>query len=456
VSLVDRSRLPELGPEPPFFSPSIRMTTLDGGLRVWTVELHNTPVVTLLLLLPTGSAADPADRLGLASLAADMLDEGSNGRSSLDIYDALARLGAHLDTDVSADATTLTVNTLARSSGPALELLSDMVLRPSFENGEFERVRRLRLGRLKQLKTIPSAVADRTLLELLYPAHPYGHLPIGIETTIRDARPAEAMEFCRELHGAVPATLIATGDVRHTDVVDEVRARFGEWRFTRNSNWLDANIQQPPADPPARLAVVDRPGAAQSEIRIGQVATSRQTPHYFSLLVLNTVLGGQFVSRINLKLREEKGYTYGARTGFDFRRGPGPFALQVAVQTEVTAEAVADATAELHDILSTRTPSPSEVELAKKSLTRGYVKNFEAAEQIARLLANMALHDLPADYFARFAAEISAVDPDSTAAAAAAHLHPDRMLTVVVGDSAAVLPAVSSVSPGEPLLVTGD
>jgi predicted Zn-dependent peptidase len=180
--------------------------------------------------------------------------------------------------------------------------------------------------------------------------------------------------------------------------------------------------------------VVHRPAAAQTELRIGHVALSRATPDYHAALVLNMVLGGQFVSRINMNLREEKGYTYGARTAFEFRRAPGPFVLQASVQSDATVDAAREALAEIRAIRGDRPVTREELELGRAALTRGYPRSFETADQIGRAAAQLALYDLPDDYFTTFVPKVLALDEDDVTRAAAEHLDPSRMLTVIVGD----------------------
>jgi predicted Zn-dependent peptidase len=197
------------------------------------------------------------------------------------------------------------------------------------------------------------------------------------------------------------------------------------------------------------FVLVDRPGAAQSELRLGHLGVRRCTADYHALIVLNMILGGQFTSRLNLKLREEKGYTYGVRTLFDCRRGRGPFVAQLAVQTKVTAEAIADAVAEIESIRGQEPPRPEELDLARAGLTRGYPRNFETAEQIARAVVQMALYGLPEDYFEQFVPTVAGMDAARVTAAAGRHLDPARLLTVIVGDQAAIGSSLSGLALGE-------
>jgi predicted Zn-dependent peptidase len=436
---ADRSRLPSIGADPDFAFPAIVKRTLDNGLKVWTVEHSAVPLVSLLLLLPAGAAADPVDRPGLASLTGDLVDEGAGDLSAITLHETLARIGARLDIDVGADASTFALSGLARFSERAFDILADLALRPRFDPTEFERVRERRLSRLLQLRDMPPAVADRTFLSLIYPGHPYGHLAVGTEESLRQTTLGEVVAFHRRAYTLSNATLIVVGDGSHDRFVNMARRAFDARQAPAADPVVDAAMLPRPAAPAHRFALVDRPGAAQSELRIGHVATARNSPDYHALLVLNMVLGGQFVSRLNMKLREEKGYTYGARTSFDFRRGPGPFVLQVSVDTEATAEAIRESLSEIAAIRGDRPPTADELAGARAALTRGYPRNFETAWQIARAAAQLSLYELPDDYFSTFVPRVRGVDAESVARVARTHIDPDRLVSVVVGDRSRVL-----------------
>jgi predicted Zn-dependent peptidase len=445
---VDRGRLPALGPDPSFRFPEIQRRTLSNGLRVWTVEHHAVPLVSFLALLPVGASADPPDRPGLAAVASDMLDEGCGDLDALELHDTLGRIGAHLDSEIGSDATILTISTLERFAGRAAALLADMLVRPRLEARDFDRVRELRLNRLAQLRDMAPALADRTFARLLYPGHPYGHLPIGTEESLRAMTLGEVGAFHRGIFAPSRMTIVAAGDATHQALADSVEAAFGTWNAAADEPTADAARLPAPPLPQERVALVHRPAAAQSELRIGHVGVPRRTPDYHALLVLNMVLGGQFVSRINMNLREDKGYTYGARTSFDFRRGPGPFVLHASVQSEVTVDAVLEALDELQAIRGDRPVTGAELETGRAALIRGYPRSFETAEQISRGAAQLALYDLPDDYFSTFMPKVQAVDEVAVTRAATQHIDPARLLTVIVGDR-------EKVGPGLPRLNLG-
>jgi len=403
-----------------------------------------------MLVLPVGSAADFEGFEGLAGITADLVDEGTGNLSAIDVYAAFARLGAHLETDVSADATVFTVTTLARFSRQALSMLADCVLRPRLDEADFDRVRELRLTRLVQIRDVPSAIADRAFMQVVYGTHPYAHMALGTEESLRQLTIDSVKAFHSRMYRASNATLVASGDIDAGQLGQIAADVFGSWTDVSTDPPDDASIVPPPQMPVHRFVLVNKPGAAQSEIRIGQVGLSRSTPDYHPLIVLNMILGGQFVSRINMKLRQEKGLTYGARTAFDFRRGRGPFVLQTSVQSDGTAEAIKASLGEIHALRTDRPPTSEEVEVAKAALTRGYARNFETPEQVARAMAQLVLFGLPDDYFDTFTSKVCDVTVDRARNVAAAHLDPDRLATAVVSDSSIVLSQMAAAGLGEP------
>jgi zinc protease len=458
VTGADRARLPDVGPDPAFAFPEIVRHRLPNGLQVRTVEHASIPVISFVLQVDGGSGADAFDKEGLAAVVADMVDEGTGSLSAIDVSDALARIGGDYDVDVNPDVTVFSLTTLVRFAARGASLLADMTTKPSLRESDFSRVRQLRLDRLKQLKDLPNAVAERAFLRLMYAQHPYGHLAIGSDAALRRL----SLDEVSALHAATfrpsRATLVVTGALSH-DALLEAAAVFGDWKddtATLRPPTPAASAIEPSEMAPPRLAIVPREGAAQSELRIGHLSARRNTPDYPALLVMNALLGGQFVSRVNLKLREEKGYTYGARTGFDWRRGLSPFVLQASVHTASTANAIADAIAEIDGLRGSRPPTHDELVLAKASLTRGYPRNFETAQQVARSVAQLALYDLPDTYFAEFVPKANAIDEGDVTRAAARYLDPAKLGTLIVGDHSAIADSLTTLGLGTPSVLPLD
>ncbi len=450
---ADRTKLPAPGPASAVHLPSIRKETLGNGLAVWTVAHNSVPVVSFMLVVPAGSAQDPAGLAGLASLTGDMLDEGSGARSAIDMHDALARIGAQFDTEVGVDASSLSLTTLTTWQAKGLTLLADMSTRPALVEAEVDRVRQLRVNRLGQLRDLPQFVAQQAFTRFIFGDHPYGHLPVGNQQTLGAATGEAVRAFHRRVFVPQGTTLVAVGQAPHEELLAAVTEAFGGWEAAPEAlGHVPAVIAEPPDQPPfGRLALVHRAAAAQSELRIGQVAAARNTPDYHALLVLNTVLGGQFISRINMTLRQKKGYTYGARTAFEFHRLRGPFAFQSSVHSQVTADALREAMSEIEAIRGTRPATAAEIETAKAALTQGYARNFETAQQVARAVAQLALFGLPDDYFEQFVPRVNAVTADDVLRVAREYLNPDRMGIVIVGDRDVVEPGLAALPYGDPV-----
>jgi predicted Zn-dependent peptidase len=436
VSAVDRTRLPIPGADRPFHFPRIVKRTLPNGLELRAVRHRAVPLVSIVLLVPGGSSADPADAHGLVSMTAGLLDEGSNGQSALEIADRIALIGGELDIESGMDAVVISLTTLDRFFDKGLGLVHEMATAPNLANDDFNRIRNLRLERLKQMKDHASAVADRAFARVVYGTHAYGHLSLGSEPSLT----AMTADATRALHAAmfVPSgsTLVIAGDRPEEELLDAGAAMFESWRAAASPMVLDraAALAPPPQEPQARLAVVSRPGAAQSELRIGHACAARSTPDYPALLILNTILGGEFVSRLNLNLREAKGYTYGVRTGFNLRRGIGPFVMHTSVATDVTGPAIQEALNEIRAIADGRPATAEEVAMAFASVSKGYPRGFETASQVARSVAQLALHNLPDTYFEEFVPRLAQVTDTEVATAARQYLAPGKMTTVIVGD----------------------
>ena len=456
MSRVDRSKLPDTGPSVSFRFPAIHRHVLSNGLDVRAITHRNVPIVSVAILIPGGTAADPPGRPGLAAFTADLLDEGSGGRSAIEVSDLLARYGADFDVDIGPDAIVVALTTLTRFLRPGLQLLAEMTTTPNLADADIERVRKLRLERLRQLRDHAPAVAERAFMRLLYRDHPYGHLGLGSEGALEETTATDIQTFHKGAFIPSGATVVVVGDAEVDELFEVIADTFGMWETPRDAGPINrlAGLEAPPLVPSHRLAVVPRAGAAQSELRIGHICASRDTPDYHAMVLLNMILGGQFVSRVNMNLRQDKGYTYGVRTGFDLRRGLGPFVLQTSVGTDVTAAAIREALNELEQIRGARPATDEELALARASVTRGYPRGFETAQQVARGVTSLALHNLPDTYFEEFVPRVEAVTRDDIARVASQYLDPARMVTLAVGDHDRIASALGALNIGEPLILS--
>ncbi len=435
---------PKPKPDPRFNLPQVQRRKLSNGLEVLIVEQHELPVVNMNLVLRTGGAADPQGRAGLASLTAALIDEGTKSRSALDISNQLAAIGARLGTSSDFDSAGLNLLTLSKHLDRALEIYADVVTNPSFPESELDLQRKSRLATLMQRRDDANAIAGVVYASLLYGRnHPYGHPAIGDEQSVRAITNGDITSFYDTYYRPNNAALIVTGDVTPATLLPKLERAFGNWK---RGEVPAVNVALPPMRDKATLYIVDKPGAAQSVLMIGQVGQSRSTPDYFPLVVMNTMLGGQFTSRVNMNLREEKGYTYGARTSFDYRRSAGPFAATAGVQTAVTKESVFEFLKELRGIRGERPVTPAELEFSKQAIIRGFPRTFETPEQMANRLTDVVLYNLPDDYFNNYITRVRAVSVEDINRVANRYLDPSKMAILVVGDRKVIEPGLRSLT----------
>ncbi|MBV9925303.1 MAG: insulinase family protein [Acidobacteria bacterium] len=433
----DTSKLPKPGPNPTLKLPSAERRTLSNGLEVLVVRHSELPIVAFDLVVKMGAAGDPAGQAGLASLTADMLDEGTQTRSSLEISDQLADIGAFVGINAGWDSSTANMTTLKRHLDRALDIYADVLLNPAFPDKELARLRDQRMTAFKQRRDDPNQIASIVYSGLLYgKEHPYGRALTGNEESLGAVTGADVRKFYETFYRPNNATMIVVGDTTADEVVPKLEKAFGRWE---KGHVPAVDVSAAPVQRErAQLYIVDRPGSAQSVIYAGHVGVPRSNPDYFPLLVMNNLLGGGFVSRINLNLREDKGYTYGARSFFDFRRGAGPFTATAPVQTAVTKESVVELLKELRGVRGDIPVTPQELEYAKQAIIRGFPRTFETPAQIADRLETVVTYGLPDTYFNSYIERVQAVTLDDVNRVANRYLQPDRMAVVIVGDRAKI------------------
>lgn len=423
------------GSAPELSLPDPVRRTLSNGLEVILVEQHELPVVDLRLVLRAGAATDAPVEAGRSTLLADMLDEGTTTRTSLQIAEELEYLGAELATDAGWDASYANLHVLERRLDAALELMADVVLHPTFSDEELERKRAERLATLIQQRDEARFLASNAFNSVLYgSAHPYGISTLGTSRSIAALAREDLLRTYRRYWRPRNAFMVVAGAITMDELEPMLERHFGEWEDAPVSVAL---LPQPQPPSSTGIYIVDKPGAAQSEIRVGQVGVARDTPDYFPLLVMNTMLGGSFTSRLNMNLREDKGYTYGARSGFDHRLAAGPFTASAAVHTAVTDSAVLEFVREMRRIRDERVPA-AELERARNYIAYGLARRFETTNDIAGNLADAELYRLGDDYFDRYVARVRAVTADDVQRVANRYLDPSRWAIVIAGDRSAI------------------
>ncbi len=425
---------PTPGTPRPYEFPAVERSRLSNGLSLVVADLPGRPLVSASLVIRNGAVDEPDADGGATVLAARALTEGTERYDAIALVEASERLGASIHADAGWDAMSVGVDVPAARLEPALELLAEVALRPTFPDGEVERLRDERLNDLLQAEADPRRRADEAFAATIYTGGSSYHRPSGgRRETVEDLDSGRLRTAYRRGLDPARATLVVGGDLTGIDVPAIADRLFGEWGAQFGATAVGSIVAES-AVRERFVRVIHRPGSVQTEIRVGHVGVPRRIPDYHALSVTGAILGGLFNSRLNTKLREEKGYTYGASAGFDLRRGPGPFAARAAVNTEVTVPAVLDTVAELERIRSERV-TPAELAAARDFLVGVFPLRFETAGAIVGALAGLAIHDLPDDELARYRAGIEAVDVDAVLAAAEAHIRPHAAAVVLVGDA---------------------
>jgi zinc protease len=439
---------PRVGPLPPLTSPVPATFQLSCGLPVMAVARTAAPIVAMNLIIRSGSDRDPPGKSGLASLTAEMMDEGAGTRGALEIAEALEALGAELWLGAGRDGAQLTLLVPASELAPALSIAADIVLRPRHEAADWERVLGDRLTGLAQRRDQPEAVADLVTAATLFgPAHPYGRSADGRESTVAGLTLDDVNQFHQAYWRPNNAVLAVAGDFDPQRLRDELERALGAWQ----PRPLPAEPPLPALPKAPRLVMVDRPGAPQSVLRLVGPGSSRHAPERPALSMLNVILGGSFTSRLNFTLREKKGYTYGAGSSFSFYRRPSAFVARSSVFTQVTAPAVTDFLTEIGG-MSTGDLQEQELTKARASLLDRTAEALATAGGIAGTFAELGLYELPTDEPTRFIEDVAKTDAAKLKALARRFLDPDKLSIVVVGDRAAVEPGLREIGLPEPLM----
>ena len=442
----DRSAPPKPGAPPALKLPPIQKQTLSNGLSVWIVEQHEVPLAQINLIVRAGAGADPAGKYGVASMTANMLDEGAGGKSALELADAIEFLGAQLGTSSTFDYSAVRLSTPVSKLAEALPLMADVVLRPAFAPAELERLRKERLTRLLQARDDPAAIIEAAFPRLVFgDKHRYGAAAGGGTAEVKAMTLEDLRTFHQTYYRPELSTLLVVGDVTPAAVMPVLERAFGTWKGTGPAPAV-APVPAAAQLTKRQIYIIDKPGAAQSQIRIGWVGVPRATPEYPTLQVLNTILGGSFTSRLNTNLRETHGYSYGAFSGFEERISPGAFAASAGVQTDKTAEALKEFFNEFSGMLK---PIPVEdIDKARNYVALGFPAEFESTADLARKMEEQVVHSLPDEYFPSYIRSVVQVNKPSVEKAATQYIQPDKFAVVVVGDRKVIEPGIRALNLG--------
>jgi zinc protease len=441
----DRYARPAAGPVRPFKLPEVRRARTEDGLEIRSMARGGVPLVSVALVLNAGEVRAAPGREGLAVLTGDSLQGGTRRRTGGALADALESLGSGLRVSTGWDAATITFTSLAERLDSVFALLAEVVREASFPGSEVERMRSQRLAAIRQRKMDPAAHADDALDREVFPAgHPF-HRPLaGTEDSVAALGLDQVVAFAKDAYSPSGGGVALVGDLSADEVLELVHRHLGSWPTA-----AAGGLALPEAAPKEARAVriVHRPGAVQSELRLGEPGPSRGHSDEVPLRVANAVLGGAFTSRLNMNLREKHGFTYGARSAFEARRSGGLFSVGTSVQTEVTAAALAEAIGELERFASAG-PEPDELAKARDYLAGVFPLRMETTAQLASRLAELLIYGLPDDHHHRYRDKVRAVDVATARDAVARHLHPDRMSVVIVGDADRIVGPVEALGVG--------
>jgi len=445
----DRSKAPAAGPAPALHVPAIEKRTPANAPEIWVVPMHKVPTVHLRWINPIAGGNPAGSPPGLASLVADMLDEGAGTRSALEIADTIDYLGAQLTTDASWDAASVDLHVPVARLAEALPVMVDVIQRPTFPADELDRMKKERLASLLEAQDDPEELVRFAFPRIVYGrSHQYGTSMLGTRAAIQGFTVEDLRRFHQARYLPVARTVIVVaGDVTADTVVPMIEKAFGT-----STAAFDGGQPGEAAPKPGtrRVYLVDKPGAAQSQIRIGWIGVPRATPDYFPIRVLNTILGGSFTSRLNNNLREVHGYAYGAGSAFEMRRGAGPFYAAAGVQTDKTVDALKEFFTELTRI---HEPVPAdELEKAKRYLALQLLREFETTRDVAASVSQLFVYGLPGDFYQTYGDRVAAVTAEDVKRAADKYIQPGTLAVVIVGDRKAIEAGVRALNLG-PLTV---
>ncbi|MEN6560999.1 MAG: pitrilysin family protein [Acidobacteriota bacterium] len=442
TSGADRKTMPAVGPSPQVTFPAIQRATLGNGLKVLLAERHNIPVVHFALTLDAGYASDQGGLAGTASLAMNMLDEGTAKRTSLQISDELAMLGASLGTGSNLDVSSVSLTTLKDKLDPALAIYADVILNPSFPEADFQRLQKLQIARIAQEKASPFGMALRVFPRLVYGAgHPYA-IPFsgsGYADTVAKITRADLVKFHETWFKPSGTTLIVVGDTTMAELKPKLEALFKGWAAGRTP---EKKIPAVPIAAKPVVYIMDKPGAPQSMVVCGHPAPSSADPDNVAITTMNTILGGDFVSRINMNIREDKHWSYGAQSAIPGARGQRPFLVLAPVQSDKTKETMIEIKGELEGILGKKPITQDEYANAKNSIVLGLPGQWETMGAVLGSLEEMVEYGLPDDYYQKYPGLVRKLTIADLTKAAVKTVHPEGVVWIIVGDRAQIEPKI--------------
>jgi zinc protease len=436
VPQPDRSKLPAPGPEPHWAPPTPEVWTLSNGIKVYFLKQGKTPLVSMLMLVPHGSATDPNGKAGLTAMTADMLDEGAAGKSALDISAAWQRLATDYGEDVDVDYVTLYLNTIAKSFAPSVRLLGDIVLHPDFHAKDFARRKAQRLADALSDESRPGFARGVVIRQVLYGGGYAGEKPGGTRETLKRIYLGDVRAQYKRMFAPDGVAFVVVGGIKPGPVKSALEATFGQWQG--HSEVKSAQVAKLHAKP--GIYLVDFPGASQSALAVTTRADGESSPDYFPDMIFNRAFGGAFDSRLNLNLREDKGYTYGASSVFERWKNAGLFALAANVKTSTTRPSLDQMFDEVKAVCGGRPITEKEREQSVEGLLLGFPGRFQSVDAVVGQFADIPAYGRSADWWTKWPSRVYAVTTAEANTVAKKYCDPSRYVVVIAGDDETIAP----------------
>ncbi len=448
---ADRSQLPEVGTLPDLVFPEVERGRLNNGMEVVFARRDAVPVVEVRMSFDAGYAADAGGTLGTASFAASMLNEGTDSRTALEISSETESLGASIFASSNLDTTQISLSALASNLDDSVELYADIVRNPAFRDADIDLLRKRWLAQIQQEKAQPVSIALRTMPPLLYgDDHAYG-IPFtgsGTEASINQLNSQTLNHFHRDWIRPDNGVVFVVGDTSLADITGVLNKYFGNWQAPRNPVPAK-HIAEVGGIDQAQVYVIDKPGAPQTVILGGQLAPPTGDPDNLAVIAMNDIIGGSFTSRVNMNLREDKGWAYGAFTFMSNAKGQRPWLVYAPVQTDKTRESIAEIQKELANYLNSNPATADELQKVKNNNTNSLPGQYETAGAVLGTLENNHVYDRPADYITTLASNYRALTLDQVREKADEVLHPERLIWVIVGDRSEIDAGLKALNLGD-------
>ena len=433
---LDRTKQPAPGPTPVLRVPAWTKSQLPNGATLIVSERHNLPLVSFAITFVGGANQfEPVERRGVASMTASMLSEGTTTKTGDQISDALQLLGTSVGAGVGGEEGSISFVSTAKNFEPTLAILADMMLNSTFPAEALERLRGRTLVNLTQAKDQPVVVGSQVFARVLYGSgHPYGQR--ANETSVKAITRDDVIAFQKAYYQPGRAIITVVGDVTPAQAKAAVEKGLAAW--TKGGDKPSFDYPKLPELQPAKIYFVDKPGSAQSVVNIGLPGPPRNTPDYFALQVLNTILGGQFQSRLNANIREQKGYSYGVNSGFSYGKGPGAFRAGGSIFSDKTDAALIEFMKELKGIVGEKPITDEEIKTAKEALIQGLPQRFASVTAISGAITSLVTQGLPEDFYQQYAKNVSAVTKEDLLRVAKKYIDLNHLAIVIVGDRSSV------------------